>query len=715
MTDTKREPTIEELTLRSREFNVEIDREAIATRGAEDTSGMVPIAISSEYPVERYDWWEDERYNEVLEHSASAIDLTRAQLGAGLPFLDSHNAREGGAHMGLVKNIRLGPDGKLRGDVQFSKRAAAQDLRQDMLDGIRTQISVGYKIDPDNLEKSKAASDKIATVRVKRWMPYEVSSVTIPADPTVGMGRSHELSPENAELLRAAARVLSSPAPKAKETTMSEKNSDTAPADGAVSTAAVRDAARVEARAEAKAFHELAVEHKQILGDDTDARVAAWLDKGTDLATVKREILAEYSEAAKRAPKPSAAVQLNEKEQKRYSYARGVQLMVDSIEGKRTGPTFESEISDECAKRAPAGYAPKGGIFMPMATSNAEVARHNAANGPNARVMRDLLQTMGREELELAMRAGLDSATATKGAELKFPVPGPFLDFLRNYAAVYQAGASYYTGLQGPMAFIAQTAAGTASWVGENPGSDVSDSNLLLAQRSLAPNTLMSSTSYSRQLWVQGVIDIDAKVKQDLALITAIELDRAALNGSGTSNQPTGILAAAGTSTLALGTNGATPTYANLVDMESLVTAANADQWDLTYFVHPTNRGTFKKAVALSNTVGLPIWTNGDVGLGSGALPGGGSRRVGELNGYSAYASAQIPNNLTKGTSSGICLAMIFGAFPTLAIGDWGVFELIVDPYRLKKQAMIELTSFAMYGILATYPAAFCKVVDALA
>jgi len=92
-----------------------------------------------------------------------------------------------------------------------------------------------------------------------------------------------------------------------------------------------------------------------------------------------------------------------------------------------------------------------------------------------------------------------------------------------------------------------------------------------------------------------------------------------------------------------------------------------------------------------------------------------GSGPNGELNGYPAFSSSQVPNNLTKGTASGICLAIIFGAFSQVVIGDWGMMELIVDPYRLKKQGMIELTAFAMYGIAVKYPKAFAAMLDALA
>jgi hypothetical protein len=118
---------------------------------------------------------------------------------------------------------------------------------------------------------------------------------------------------------------------------------------------------------------------------------------------------------------------------------------------------------------------------------------------------------------------------------------------------------------------------------------------------------------------------------------------------------------------------------------------------------------------ALANTVGSRSGRRATP-IGAGAAPGQpGARVPGELNGYPAWASAQVPNNLTKGTSSGICLAILFGAYSQAVIGDWGMMEIIVDPYRLKKQGMIELTSFAMYGVAVKYAAAFAAMKDALA
>lgn len=77
------------------------------------------------------------------------------------------------------------------------------------------------------------------------------------------------------------------------------------------------------------------------------------------------------------------------------------------------------------------------------------------------------------------------------------------------------------------------------------------------------------------------------------------------------------------------------------------------------------------------------------------------------VDGYIARSSNQVPKNLTKGSGTNLS-AVIRGVFNVMVIGMWGSgFELVVDPYRLKKQGMIELTTFVMTDIAIRYPQAF--------
>ena len=145
--------------------------------------------------------------------------------------------------------------------------------------------------------------------------------------------------------------------------------------------------------------------------------------------------------------------------------------------------------------------------------------------------------------------------------------------------------------------------------------------------------------------------------------------------------------------------------WGNWVDLESAVGDANADDLGaMAYITNTKQRGTAKKVGVLGNTAsGIPIWQN---------VPG---EMDGVVNGYRAIATNQVPRNLTKGTSTTVCSAVVFGAFNQLLIGMFGAgFETLVDPYTKKNQNMIEITSWNFVDVANRYPTAFATIKDAL-
>lgn len=136
----------------------------------------VDLAWASEEPYER--WWGVE----ILDMKASSVDMARMKNGAAL--LLNHDPDQ---QIGVVENARIGSDKKARATVRFSKSALGEEILQDVKDGIRTKTSVGYQINELVLEKQEG---DLSTYRVTGWTPYEISIVSVPADDTVGVGRS---------------------------------------------------------------------------------------------------------------------------------------------------------------------------------------------------------------------------------------------------------------------------------------------------------------------------------------------------------------------------------------------------------------------------------------------------------------------------------------------------------------------------------------------
>lgn len=371
---------------------------------------------------------------------------------------------------------------------------------------------------------------------------------------------------------------------------------------------------------------------------------------------------------------------LTEREQGQYNLARGIMTAISNREALESGSSksfdsFETEISQEIDKTWRGER--HGGLFVPWSLRHAWTRQLQAKYGD-----------------QMQKRAGLDSATATAGNELKFTEPGEFIQYLYNTMRVKQLGARTISGLRDNVSFPKQTGRATGSWVGENPGSDVADSALTLGSIASSPKTYQSSSSYSRQLLAQAVIDIDTLVREDLGQDLALALDSVAIMGGG-SNQPTGIGATSGTQSYVMAAdagNGGLPSWLDIVKMTTQLETANTDQiGDGAWLTTPGLKGTLKGIARLANTIGLPIWADNNT-----------------VDGYKAASSNQVAKTNTKGTSGATLHTLIRGIFETMVIGMWGSgFELVVDPYRLKKQGMIELTTFMLCDVVLKYPLAF--------
>ncbi len=153
----------------------------------------VEVAFSSEAPVER-GWG-----TEVLDHAPASIRSERLQDGA--PLLLEHDPEK---HIGVIESVSVGEDRVARASVRFGNSALATETFQDVQDGVKRHISVGYQIH----EVRKETQNDQEIYRATDWEPLEISWVSIPADHSVGVGRSNNLSQEK-PAVKEAARIMS--------------------------------------------------------------------------------------------------------------------------------------------------------------------------------------------------------------------------------------------------------------------------------------------------------------------------------------------------------------------------------------------------------------------------------------------------------------------------------------------------------------------------
>ena len=305
--ETRKGPPTRGLTL-ERAFLFE--REKI-----DEETRTVELAFSSEAPYER--WWGIE----ILDHSKSAVDLTR--LKSGGPLLCDHDSRD---QIGVIESVRIDADRVGRAVVRFGRSARAEEIFRDVVDGIRQNVSVGYAID-DLVLEAKSGDDE--TYRVTRWTPYEVSLVSVPADLTVGVGRA---------------------ADPAQEIKMSQVETPAAPVDVAKIQAEARTA-------EQKRAAEIIAIGEQFA---LQGMAAEALRSGEPVDAFRSKVMEKL--ASRPLPNPTAEVGLTGGEKQRYSVLRALRALVDK---DWTNAGFERECHQAILKRAGIAEAPNNGFYVP--------------------------------------------------------------------------------------------------------------------------------------------------------------------------------------------------------------------------------------------------------------------------------------------------------------------------------------------------------------
>ena len=470
--------------------------------------------FSSEFPVSRYFG------NEILSHEMEAADLNR--LNDGAPLLFNHNPDR---VIGVVERAYI--DGKRRrgyARVRFSRNPFAQEILSDVKDGVLRNVSFGYSI--DKMEE-RGSGDFVATA----WSPYEISVVSVPADPGVGIGRSFE-----SDKPAASAAPTPDPIPSMENTTP----------DLAVvrAEAAEAERSRIAGISALCEKHGMADLGRQLVESNRsiDEARAAVLDK----LDIKQEPVTMSA----------ADIGMTEKESRSFSFMRAINYLANPTDrGAREAAAFEIEASEAAAAKL--GRQSRG-ITIPQDVLRRDLTVGVATAGGNL------------------VATDLDA--------------GSFIDLLRNASALDQAGATVLTGLVGNLAIPRQSGAGTSYWVAES-GAPL-ESQQSVDQVSLTPKTVAAFTDYSRRLMLQSSIDVENMVRTDLATVLGLRIDLAGLYGTGSNGEPLGLKLTTGVGTEDFEAN--VPTFAEVVALESDVATANALLGSPVYLMNAAMRGSLK-------------------------------------------------------------------------------------------------------------------------
>ncbi len=596
----------------------------------------VELAFSSELPVERYFG------NEILDHSPASVDLSR--LSNSAPLLMDHNTRD---QVGVVESATVGNDKIGRAVVRFGNSQRAQEIFKDVQDGIRSLISVGYRVNTLITEK---VDKGVETMRATSWTPMEISLVSIPADPTVGVGRAGDVDDKQFET---------------RVEPLTEKFMEPIVATPLNQAPAPAPTPGLELGRSAPPKHLISerVQEIRAIVDYYKDQVPGLVELGR-IAEIGEWPLERFrDEVQKILPQPPAIKQtapldLKPRDIARYSLCRAI---AGQLPNGRGLSGIEKELSDEIQSRH--GKAAEG-FWLPAEVLTANMQRSFIAG----------TGTLG----------GMLVQTSNMGSE--------FIEVLRNKAQVMALGARSLM-LSTPVTIPRRAAAGTANWVGETVSSTMQVGNF--EQITLTPKGISAYQQYAKQLLITNDPSIDSLVRDDITQIIGLAIDLAALHGTGTT-QPTGIIGTTGIGSVLIGTNGLAlgnaTAYPAMVSLETMVSSANADVGSLAYLMRPAARGALRIAQRFSST-DSPVWTNGGpfvAGIGGGL---GNGSNDGLVNGYRAAVTSQISNALTTGTATTVTSPVFFGNWNELILGHFngGATDIIVDPYTAGASAVVRI------------------------
>jgi HK97 family phage major capsid protein len=677
---------------------------AQATRAKKDGDLVVRMAFSSEEPYER--WFGIE----VLDHSEKAVRLGRLNDGASVLF--NHNANEiRGAHM--PGSVAIGADRVLRGDVRLT--AATQAGRETIAlveSGVLTKTSVGYRI-YKVIEQTKAksadgvgaatvereldgaaferllgkfsadgrgdlaafrreldelaggtlerADDEPAVYRVVDWEPIENSLVTIPADPTVGVGRGlDEVAPARVR----AAGNLAGPAavsPKGKSMTVDANGAAAAIADNPNPSPqpGAGDGQPSPSAVQLEQARRKGIENLCRMAKLDDKLRDMWVSQGISVEAASDEALRVIEDRGRYNPQPASRVGLTEREAQRFSLGRAI-IAAASNNWQNAG--FEAECSRAVAAKINAVPDPKR-FYVPFEALERQF-------DPSA--MGQMRQALG-----LPM-AGQRDLTAS-GSFLVATNNVGFIEILRNRSVAFMMGARRLSGLVGNVTIPRQSAAATATWLA-NEAAAAAEAQQTFVQVALSPKNVAAYTEISRQLLLQSAPAAEGIVSEDLAAVVALAADLAALEGSGASGQPTGIANTSGIGSV----TGTSLASAGVIEFQTDVASANVMPARGGYVTTPAVAGLLMTRPELPTTGTERLW-KGNI-----------------WNGRLFDFPAMTSNQLTAAS-------MIFGDWNELVIGEWGVLEVEVNPFANFQAGIIGVRAIYSLDVGVRRPFAFSR------
>lgn len=613
----------------------------------------VEVTAATEYAVQRYTYDEKKRdfidFNEILSFKPEHFRTERLEQGV-VTLLDNHDRWNGAKGVrGVIEGYEL-TNNTLQTTVRFGKRAEAQEIADDVEDGILKGFSLGYRVFEYTPDGTKGENG-LPNWRATDWEPLELSVAPVPADPR-STSRSEERK-ENKETKHTAfvvreveetppAKVVTIPAPK--------KEKETPQRSVATNKHTMKNS----------------TELKQLRDEKT--RLLTTLDGQSERSTEQETEMDTLAGEVKGLDK-----QIEAREQREAVLAANARI-VDPA----TSADGETREVNKAVKGADFGRA-----FVAMADGRklegalAEIdqeGKRSSLDGGGA-------NTFSYPTAWLGTRAGgADDFQAGSGDGSGFvPTVVPkFIEALMAPTVIETLGATQLNGLVGTIQFPRESAAATATAATEVAAG--ADAGLEIDQWTMTPKRYSSKTTYSKQLMLQSPLAAETIIANALRRGHDRKLNYDMFSGGG-SAAITGLMTYSGVNA---------PTIADGTDYEQICAALRKavleDHGDLSaskFAISPLTDEFFGSAV---NVTGVDALI-----------------RDGKIKGSEFMATPYLAD------STAILGQIVYGDFSNILFGNWGSLDFLVDPYTSANTAQIVIHLNRWVDMLAQNPEAFAR------
>jgi HK97 family phage major capsid protein len=551
--------------------------------------------------------------------------------------------------LGVAEKAWLGDDRRLYSTVRWSpntleKGSEEYKRRQDVEAGIVRNVSFAYEINK--------IDERADGFYVTEWNVLEVSSVSVPADQTVGLGRAMDepvaVEPEPAPSAPepepvAVATAEPQPEPLRSLTVQTAERTDSPdeqPMTTEINVAEVQQDARRAERERVASIRgmcdqfQLSELAEKLINDDAsiDAARAVVMEQ---IGMRKVEFQGRVHDAG------GAELGLSKREIKRFSLCRLLLHMTEPTNARLADAAgFELEVARAAADlQARTLNKSARGVLIPWEVLG--VSRAAQTPGQVVGTFGDGGALVGTDRLD-----------------------AQFIDLIRNRSAFLNSGLTMLSGLEGNVEIPKKLSSSQYYFVGEN--ADVPNSKLTFGLVNMIPRTIGVRVPISRRMMLQSSPDIDNLVRLDMAESVALGMDSTIGYGTGSNGQPLGIINTTGIGSVTL-TNGKTkpfpvslggaPTslvcgeWDNYVDLETELAIDNLDDGSMRYIMNSVVKGALKQTLRASAAGSDYIMTD-----------------AGQVNGYPVTVSNQMQLN-----------DVLFGNFADCVVGMWSGLDLIVD------------------------------------